>query len=83
MNVRLQPMHRSHAQTRDDVTTQNHGADEALVNNDYVASLKYSSLWQDSVHLIENAGHAPFWDDPTSFNRLLESYLTSLESTNV
>ena len=59
------------------------GADEALVNNDYVASLKYSSLWQDSVHLIENAGHAPFWDDPTSFNRLLESYLTSLASTNV
>ena len=54
------------------------GAEEALVNNDYVASLEYASLWLGQVQLIDEAGHAPFWDQPARFNNLLEGFLGSL-----
>lgn len=54
------------------------GTEEALVNNEYVASLQYNSLWQGQVQLIENAGHAPFWDEPAQFNQLLRGFLASL-----
>ena len=54
------------------------GAEEALVNNDYVASLEYASLWRGQVQLIDEAGHAPFWDQPVRFNNLLEGFLGSL-----
>lgn len=57
------------------------GVEEALVNNEYVGSLAYSALWQDKIHLIEGAGHAPFWDQPARFNQLLAEFLLSVEST--
>jgi pimeloyl-ACP methyl ester carboxylesterase len=51
------------------------GRQEALVNNDYVASLDYACLWQNNVFLLDNAGHAPFWDEPDQFNALLIEFL--------
>jgi len=30
------------------------------------------------VHMMENAGHAPFWDDPATFNRRLREFAESL-----
>lgn len=55
------------------------GSEEPLVNNDYVMSLNYSSLWGGKVHLIKGAGHAPFWDKPEAFNALLEAFLETLD----
>jgi len=54
------------------------GADEAMINNEYLTTIKYKNLWKETVHLIENAGHAPFWDSPHDFNVLLDRFMQSL-----
>ena len=54
------------------------GRDEPLVNNAYVESIDYRSLWQGRVQLIDDAGHAPFRDQPAVFNELLSEFLASL-----
>jgi len=51
------------------------GREEALVNNAYVQSIHYANLWRRQVFLIDNAGHAPFWDEPQAFNALLGDFL--------
>lgn len=51
------------------------GREEALVNNAYVQSIDYANLWRRQVFLIDNAGHAPFWDEPQAFNSLLGDFL--------
>jgi pimeloyl-ACP methyl ester carboxylesterase len=51
------------------------GADEPMVNNDYVKALSYKNLWEDKVHLIPNVGHAPFWEAPDEFDALLTRFL--------
>lgn len=55
------------------------GRDEPLVNNRYVQSITYSSLWQGRVQLMDDAGHAPFRDQPAVFNQLLTEFLASLD----
>ncbi|NQV64610.1 MAG: alpha/beta hydrolase, partial [SAR86 cluster bacterium] len=52
------------------------GNEEALVNNEYVTSLNYANLWRDQVFLLDEAGHAPFWDKPNEFNALLHDFLS-------
>ncbi len=54
------------------------GADEPFVNNEFVSSLHYDSLWENNVHLIDGIGHAPFWEAPRSFDPYLKRFLASL-----
>jgi pimeloyl-ACP methyl ester carboxylesterase len=54
------------------------GADEPFVNTDFVAKVKYKSLWQGECHLIENSGHAPFWDSPDKFNAIFARFLEDM-----
>jgi pimeloyl-ACP methyl ester carboxylesterase len=54
------------------------GGGEPFVNNDYVVSLPYENLWENKVHLMENIGHAPFWEAPNIFNPYLNRFLESL-----
>jgi pimeloyl-ACP methyl ester carboxylesterase len=51
------------------------GADEPLVRLAYVAGLSYKSLWRGRCHVIEGAGHAPFWEKPDVFNLLFFSFV--------
>jgi pimeloyl-ACP methyl ester carboxylesterase len=37
-----------------------------------------ASLPHAQIHIVENAGHAPFWDDPPAFNRRLRAFCDSL-----
>ena len=37
------------------------GADEPFINNDYLAAFPYRNLWDRTVHVIPDSGHAPFW----------------------
>jgi len=56
-----------------------HGADDAIVSPSVVEAHK-AGLAHAQVHMMANAGHAPFWDDAESFNRRLGAFGESLYS---
>jgi pimeloyl-ACP methyl ester carboxylesterase len=58
-----------------------HGADEQLVNLDYIRSLTMPSLWRDEVQIIEDAGHAPHWERPDRFNALLAEFVADVRQS--
>jgi pimeloyl-ACP methyl ester carboxylesterase len=64
-----------------------HGEDEPFVRLDYLQSLKYCALWNDRIHVIAGAGHAPHWQCPDAFNKILLNFLrfakTFQSSTNL
>jgi pimeloyl-ACP methyl ester carboxylesterase len=37
-------------------------------------SLNYRALWKGRVQVIAGAGHAPHWERPSAFNRILEEF---------
>jgi pimeloyl-ACP methyl ester carboxylesterase len=51
-----------------------HGADEGLVNGAYLQGVPMPSLWRGQIQIIEDAGHAPQWEQPGEFNRLLREF---------
>lgn len=51
------------------------GADEPFVDNEYLKSLNYGSLWRGRIHVLEGAGHAPFLETPAAFDRLLFDFV--------
>ena len=51
------------------------GADDRIVNLDYIERLNYANLWDRRCHRLPGAGHAPFWQTPESFNALLERFV--------
>jgi pimeloyl-ACP methyl ester carboxylesterase len=54
------------------------GADEPFVNNDFVKSLAYANLWENKIHLLNNIGHAPFWEMPDQYNPILKRFLDNV-----
>jgi|TARA_B100000315_G_scaffold232810_1_gene245371 pimeloyl-ACP methyl ester carboxylesterase len=52
-----------------------HGTHDPFVDLAYLNSVSYRNLWRGSVQLIEEAGHAPFWENPRDFNSLLLCFL--------
>lgn len=56
-----------------------HGADEQLVNLEYIRRLTIPSLWRGEVQVIEDAGHAPHWERPERFNALLAAFVADLK----
>ena len=50
-----------------------HGADDAIVKPAVVDQHK-ASMAHAQIHVMTNAGHAPFWDDAASFNRRLRTF---------
>jgi pimeloyl-ACP methyl ester carboxylesterase len=53
-----------------------HGACEAFVRLDYLRSLRYHSLCDGKIHIVQGAGHAPHWQYPAAFNPILLRFLT-------
>ena len=51
------------------------GANEPFARLSYVAGLSYGHLWRDRCHVIEGAGHAPFWQAPAIYNALLGAFV--------
>jgi pimeloyl-ACP methyl ester carboxylesterase len=54
-----------------------HGADDAIVKPAAVNQHK-AGLTHAQIHLMANTGHAPFWDDATTFNGRLREFAESL-----
>jgi pimeloyl-ACP methyl ester carboxylesterase len=50
-----------------------HGAADAIVRRTAVDQ-HHARVAHAQIHIMENAGHAPFWDDPASFNRRLGAF---------
>jgi len=58
-----------------------HGTAETIVKPAVVDHDK-ASMPHAQVQMIPNAGHAPFWDDPASFNQRLHAFAESVWSDN-
>jgi non-heme chloroperoxidase len=54
-----------------------HGAEDAIVKPAIVEQHK-ARMAHAQIHVMANAGHAPFWDDAASFNRRLRAFSESL-----
>lgn len=54
------------------------GADEQLVNVDYLRKLNIPALWRGAVQLIPGAGHAPQQEQPQQFAALLTDFIGDL-----
>lgn len=50
-----------------------HGADDAIVKKEVVEQ-HHAGLAHAQIHIMPDAGHAPFWDDAASFNRRLAAF---------
>lgn len=55
-----------------------HGAEDQIVNVDYIRSLEMPTLWRGEVQMIEGAGHAPHWERPERFNALLAEFVADV-----
>jgi len=49
------------------------GEHDPLVRLSYFETVAYASLWEQ-CHVISDAGHAPFWEQPELFNPLLSRF---------
>jgi pimeloyl-ACP methyl ester carboxylesterase len=56
------------------------GAHEPFVDNTFLTTFPYRNLWDRTVHVIPDTGHAPFWERPQAFNPLFERFLTDVLS---
>jgi pimeloyl-ACP methyl ester carboxylesterase len=56
-----------------------HGENEPFVRLDYLQSISYRSLWNDRIHVISGAGHAPHWQTPAAFNHIMMRFLSCVE----
>ena len=53
------------------------GSDDAFVNLDYIASLRYGRLWEGRALVLPGLGHAPFLQGPDRFNPVFARFLAS------
>lgn len=52
------------------------GEQDGAINNEYIIKeVKFRNLWKNKVHVISNAGHAVFMEQPEKFNLILENFL--------
>jgi pimeloyl-ACP methyl ester carboxylesterase len=54
------------------------GAEDEFINNAYIASLHYDSLWEGKVYDLDGIGHAPFWEAPDVFDPYLQRFMRGL-----
>ena len=50
------------------------GREEPFIRLGYLDTLAGPTLWHGVPLVIEEAGHAPFWDQPAAFNELLAGF---------
>lgn len=55
------------------------GADEPFVDTGFLAKKPIANLWEGKQHLVEGAGHAPFWEAPEKFNAIFARFLAAHE----
>ena len=58
-----------------------HGECDPFVRLDYLRSVSFSTLWSGHIHTIPAAGHAPQWQLPSAFNKILAGFLNSTNAS--
>ena len=59
------------------------GRDEPFVRLSYLDSLAGPTLWHGVPLVIEEAGHACFWDQPEAFNELLAAFASDASTVRL
>jgi pimeloyl-ACP methyl ester carboxylesterase len=54
------------------------GADDPVINLDYIDSLTFANLWNRGAVRVENAGHGLHWQRHKEFNVLLGNFLAGV-----
>ena len=54
------------------------GADDMLVNLDYVAGVAYRNLWDKHCYVLRGAAHAPFLQAPDTFAAILTRFASEM-----
>lgn len=54
------------------------GADDPLVNTDYVGGVAYRSLWDDHCYVLRGGGHAAFLQVADAFDAILSRFLADM-----
>lgn len=54
------------------------GAQEQIVDLDYLKRLKAPALWHSDVQVVAGAGHAIQWEQPQAFDKLLDAFASSV-----
>lgn len=62
-------------ETTDVLVAVVNGGDEPAVVLDYVDEIKYRKLWRGKCIRMEGLGHAPFWEEPGEFEKVLCEFL--------
>jgi pimeloyl-ACP methyl ester carboxylesterase len=55
------------------------GAQEQFVNLDYLDGIKWKRLWRGECLRLEGLHHAPFWEDPKAFEKVLVEFVEDVE----
>jgi pimeloyl-ACP methyl ester carboxylesterase len=56
------------------------GEHDPLIRHSYVSGLHIPNLWDDRVHIMYDAGHAAFRDNPERFNALLLRFAAHVDA---
>ncbi|QFY64125.1 alpha/beta hydrolase (plasmid) [Rhizobium grahamii] len=59
-------------------TAMVNGAEDTIVNLDYIDGVDYGNLWRGHCVRIPNCAHAPFWQAPEDFNVVLTDFLADI-----
>ncbi len=51
------------------------GTDEPFMEASYFETLQYANRWRGQTQMIQDTGHAPFWEAPEVYNPLLHAFL--------
>jgi pimeloyl-ACP methyl ester carboxylesterase len=54
------------------------GADDPLVNVEYVGGLAYRNLWDNHCYVLRGAGHASFLHAPEAFSAILDRFVNDM-----
>ena len=54
------------------------GAEDDIVNADYIRGLEIGNLWRGEILSPEGVGHGPFWEDPDAFGDTLSAFVAEV-----
>lgn len=54
------------------------GADDPIVNVDYVNTVRYRNLWDNHCYVLRGASHTPFFQVPEAFNAIMMRFLDDM-----
>lgn len=57
------------------------GAEDPIINTDYIGGLTYQALWDKHCFVLRGEGHAPFLTNPGVFNPIFERFVADMSAS--